>query len=51
MALINRLAPQISVFYIITPFVVTGGLVLLYFSIRSLLSEFMASFGAWLLSG
>ncbi len=51
MSIINRLAPQVSIFYIITPFVVAGGLVLLYFSIRSLLVEFMASFGAWLLSG
>ena len=28
-----------------------GGLVLLYFTTRSLLGEFLASFGAWLLSG
>ena len=51
MSLIARLAPQISIFYIITPFVITGGLVLFYFTIRSLLGEFLASFGAWLLSG
>jgi flagellar biosynthetic protein FliR len=51
MSLIARLAPQISIFYIITPFVIAGGLVLLYFTTRSLLGEFLASFGAWLLSG
>ncbi|MBV8661676.1 MAG: flagellar biosynthetic protein FliR [Hyphomicrobiales bacterium] len=51
MSLIARLAPQISIFYIIAPFVIAGGLVLFYFTIRSLLGEFMASFGAWLLSG
>lgn len=51
MSLINRLAPQIAVFYVATPFIVAGGLLLLYFSIRPLLGEFMLGFAAWLVSG
>lgn len=51
MSLISRLAPQIAIFYVATPFIVAGGLLLLYFSIRPLLSEFMSSFVGWLVSG
>jgi len=51
MSLINRLSPQIQVFYVATPFIVAGGLILLYFSIRPLLGEFMLGFGGWLVSG
>jgi flagellar biosynthetic protein FliR len=51
MALINRLTPQIAIFFVATPFIVGGGLVLLYFSIRPLLGEFMSGFAAWLISG
>ncbi len=48
MSLINRLTPQIAIFFVATPFIVAGGLVLLYFSIRPLLGEFMSGFAAWL---
>ncbi len=51
MSLINRLTPQIAIFYVATPFIVAGGLILLYFAAGSLLGEFMAAFGAWLISG
>ncbi len=51
MSLINRLTPQIAIFYVATPFIVAGGLLLLYFSIRPLLGEFMLAFEAWLRSG
>ena len=50
-SIINRLTPQIAIFYIAMPFVIAGGLMLLYFTIRSLLGEFMLSFAAWLISG
>jgi flagellar biosynthetic protein FliR len=50
-SIINRLTPQIAIFYIATPFIIGGGLLLLYFTIRSLLGAFMASFGSWLLLG
>lgn len=51
MSLINRLTPQIAIFYMATPFVIAGGLLLLYFSVRPLLGEFMTAFAAWLVSG
>ncbi len=51
MSLINRLTPQIAIFYMATPFIVGGGLLLLYFSIKPLLGEFMSGFEAWLISG
>jgi flagellar biosynthesis protein FliR len=50
-SIINRLTPQIAIFYISTPFVIAGGLFLLYFTIKSLLGEFMTGFSSWLISG
>ena len=51
MSLINRLTPQVAIFYMATPFIVGGGLLLLYFSVKPLLGEFMSGFEAWLISG
>ena len=51
LALINRLTPQIQVFFIATPFLVAGGLILLYFTIRPAIEAFLAGFAAWLVSG
>ena len=34
-----------------TPFMIGGGLLLLYFTIKPLLGQFMAGFEAWLTSG
>jgi len=51
MSVINRLTPQIAIFYTATPFIIAGGLLLLYFSIKPLLGEFMLGFEAWLISG
>jgi flagellar biosynthetic protein FliR len=50
-SIINRLTPQIAIFYIATPFVIGGGLMLLYFTVRSLLGAFTAAFSAWLILG
>jgi flagellar biosynthetic protein FliR len=50
-SLINRLTPQIAVFYIATPFVAAGGLALLYVTIKPLLQGFLLGFGAWLATG
>jgi flagellar biosynthetic protein FliR len=50
-SIINRLTPQIAIFYISTPFVIAGGLLLLFFTIKSLLGEFMMSFAGWLIRG
>ena len=51
MSVINRLTPQVAVFYMATPFIIAGGLMLLYFTIKPLLGEFLAGFEAWLVSG
>jgi flagellar biosynthetic protein FliR len=50
-SIINRLTPQIAIFYISAPFVIAGGLGLLYFTIKSLLGQFLDGFAAWLISG
>ena len=51
MAAINRLTPQVAVYYVATPFVLGGGLLLLYFTIRPLLGVFEAEFASWLAWG
>lgn len=47
----NKLVPQIPVFFISIPFVLAGGLLLLYFTIGEALRLFMAEFTAWLTTG
>lgn len=51
MALINRVSPQVAIFFIAPPFVVAGGVALIYFTIRGQVAQFMAAFSAWLGSG
>jgi flagellar biosynthetic protein FliR len=51
LALINRLTPQIQIFFVATPFVAAGGLVLLYFTIKPAIDAFLVGFGGWLHSG
>ena len=51
MSLVNRLTPQIAIFFTMTPFIIGGGLLLLYFAVRSMLGEFMDAFQSWLISG
>ena len=41
---VNKLTPQIPVYFISLPFVITGGLILLYFAIGSLLGLFADAF-------
>jgi flagellar biosynthesis protein FliR len=48
MALINRVTPQIAIFFIAPPFILAGGVTLLYFTIRGQIAEFMAAFSSWL---
>jgi flagellar biosynthetic protein FliR len=48
MALVNRVTPQIAIFFIAPPFVIAGGLALLYFTIRAQVQGFVAAFSAWL---
>lgn len=49
--LINKLVPQIPVSFISTPFLLAGGLAILYFTLRPALEMFVAAFGTWLRSG
>jgi len=49
--LINKLVPQVPVTFISTPFLLAGGLVILYFTTRPALDLFMTAFGGWLRSG
>ncbi len=51
MALINRVTPQIAIFFIAPPFIAAGGLALLYFVIRGQVGQFMAAFSTWLGNG
>ena len=49
--ILNKLAPQIPVFFISPPFVIGGGLVLFYFISQDFFTVFMARFSDWLISG
>ncbi|KQO78946.1 flagellar biosynthetic protein FliR [Rhizobium sp. Leaf262] len=42
--LINKLAPQIPVYFISTPYALGGGLLLLYFGIAALVNQFVTGF-------
>ncbi len=48
LALVNRVTPQISVFFVAPPFIAGGGILLLYLVGRSELGEFMSAFAVWL---
>ncbi len=49
--ILNRLAPQIPVYFVSMPFVIGGGLLLLYFLSDDFFSIFIMQFSSWLLSG
>lgn len=49
--LANKLVPQIPVYFISMPFVLAGGLLLLYLTIGEALRLFIAGFTAWLTTG
>jgi len=51
MSLISRLTPQVAIYYISTPFIIMGGLFLLYFTIKPLLGAFNAGLATWLTTG
>jgi flagellar biosynthetic protein FliR len=46
--LANKLTPAIPVYFISIPFVLLGGLLLLYFSSQEILLQFSIAFAAWL---
>lgn len=47
----NKLTPQIPVFFIATPFVMLGGLLLVLVTVHDFIGAFMASFATWLSGG
>ena len=49
--LINKLVPQVPVTFIATPFLLAGGMVILYFTARPALDLFISAFAGWLRSG
>jgi flagellar biosynthesis protein FliR len=49
--ILNRLAPQVPVYFVSTPFVVGGGLMLMYFLSDEIFTIFMGQFSGWLTSG
>lgn len=46
--LANKLTPTIPIYFISIPFVLFGGLVLVYLTSREILLQFMTAFAAWL---
>lgn len=51
LSLINKVTPQIQVFFVAPPFVIAGGFALLYFVVKGELGQFMDAFAAWLTWG
>ncbi len=49
--LVNRLTPQIPVYFISGPFVIAGGVILFYFVSGAMVAAFMSAFGDWVLRG
>lgn len=49
--LTNRLVPTVQIFFLSAPFLLLGGLFLLYFTIRPLLEVFISAFGHFLVTG
>jgi flagellar biosynthetic protein FliR len=49
--LLNRLTPQIPIYFISGPFLISGGLMLFYFISNSMVTAFMADFADWSVRG
>ena len=49
--LVNKLTPTVPIFFVAVPFFLAGGMLLLLFTVKELLSIFSGSFGAWLVTG
>lgn len=49
--LVNRFTPQIQVYFISMPFVIVGGLIILYSLIQGMLSQFMQGVSRWFVFG
>ena len=51
MGLTNRLVPTVQIFFLASPFLLLGGLLLLYLTVRPFLQLFMDAFGRFLVTG
>lgn len=51
MGLVNKLTPSIPVYFVLTPLIMTGGLILLMLIFREFMTLFMSAFGDWLTTG
>jgi len=51
LGLTNKLVPQVQVSFLGGPFLIVGGLFILYITAKPSLSLFMGAFGSWLLGG
>ena len=49
--IVNKLTPQIATYFISAPFIMAGGLLLLYLTIAEFIKLFMAGFMNWLTKG
>ncbi len=49
--ILNKLTPQVPVFFISIPFVLAGGLAVAYFTVGEVLRLFVNAFGLWLWKG
>lgn len=49
--IVNKLTPQVPVYFISMPFVLAGGLLLLYFAFSEFVRLFLAEFSSWLIAG
>ncbi len=49
--IVNKFTPQIQVYFISIPFVIAGGIIIMFFLIQEMLGEFMKGFSRWLLFG
>lgn len=48
---VNKLTPTIPVYFIATPFVMFGGLLMLYFLAGEFMTQFLLGYAAWLVRG
>ncbi len=49
--LTNKLVPAVQIFFLSSPFLILGGLLLLYFTLKPLLHIFVSAFGMFLVNG
>lgn len=49
--IMNKFTPQIAVYFVSLPFVIFGGMALLYLTVGEILTIFIKTFGSWLVTG